>query len=149
MKWKCSDPECNHIWPAQPSARTGTNETGCPDCAEYGIKKHLPTTLYVVANDMWLKAGIANDHALEGRLGKHQNKKQNNMDQVLHLIPFDVGYDADDVEKIWKEEFLPTFPDDMRPSKDDVPDGFTESVRNLEEVRQWIEENFVPLAEAS
>ncbi len=61
----------------------------------------------------------------------------------------DAGYDARDVEKIWKDEFLPTFPGDMRPSKDDVPDGFSESVRNLDVVHHWIEENFVPLAEAA
>ena len=67
---------------------------------------------------------------------------------MLHLAHFDDGADAQALESLWLEQ-LERIPAERRPSKDDIPDGYTEAAPDIHMVRRWIESNLLPLGRAA
>ena len=108
---------------------------GCPLCAEYGYKPDKPGSFYVVAGRGWLKCGISNTHCLDTRLDRHRRQ---GLTEVLHLAHFDDGADAQALESLWLEQ-LERIPAERRPSRYDVPDGYTESAPDIHMIRRWID----------
>ena len=111
------------------------NGRGCPSCAVTGYKPDKPGTFYVVAGNGWLKCGISNTHSLNKRLTDHRKQ---GLTEVLHLGHFDDGADAQALESLWLEQ-LERIPAERRPSKDDIPDGYTEAAPDIHMIRRWID----------
>jgi hypothetical protein len=66
--WKCS---CSHSWKVPPSSRTNQlHATGCPNCAEYGLRPNDPCVIYLLKYQgpigRWYKIGISGN--LERRI---------------------------------------------------------------------------------
>ena len=98
----------------------------CPDCADYGFNPQAPAVFYCLGNDSWIKCGKANNSNLANRLQVHAAQG------LMPLSPyrqFQTGAEATTREKEWTE-FLKTVPIEDRPSKEDIPDGYKEAVRN-------------------
>ena len=107
----------------------------CAPCSGYGYNIGKPGTLYVVASADWLKAGITNDSP--SRLATHHRQ---GLADVLHLVEFDDGQAALDLEKTWKQ-WVASLPSHLRATRANIKDGHTETVRNLPHVHSWIAEN--------
>lgn len=112
----------------------------CRSCATHGYTPSKPGVVYVVASDRWIKVGISNVEIK--RLRAHEKQ---GLDQVLYVWPFDNGHDAHALEQLWMER-ITTLPAHVRATKNDVPDGHTETVRHLKSIRRWIDANLLPLA---
>ena len=126
--------------------RYGNVEQGqgaCQSCAEHGFNPAKPAVFYTVAGGGWLKCGISNVPDI--RLRKHARQ---GLDQVLHVLHFEHGHDALALEDLWLDR-IATIPTLARPTKAELPDGFTEACRDVPMVRRWIEQHLVSLAETS
>ena len=115
----------------------------CQSCAERGFNSAKPAVFYTVAGGGWLKCGISNVPDI--RLRKHARQ---GLDQVLHVLHFERGHDALALEDLWLER-IATIPTFARPTKAELPDGYTEACRDVPMVRRWIEQHLVSLAETS
>jgi hypothetical protein len=98
----------------------------CAECADWGFNPESPTIFYVVGNERWLKCGVANFTNAAYRLRQHEAQGLATIAHSEHPT----GRDALTVENDWKS-FVRTVPTDHRPFQDDIPDGYTEAVRNL------------------
>ena len=115
----------------------------CQSCADWGIDYNKPAILYTVAGQPWIKCGIANTHRTKARLREHYNQ---GLVDVLHVIHLERGHDAKALEKLWKDHIDETIPKSDRPTKADLPDGYSEACRDHPDIRRWIESTLVPLA---
>ena len=123
------------------SVRRG--QGACQSCADWGIDYNKPAILYTVAGQPWIKCGIANTHRTKARLREHYNQ---GLVDVLHVIHLERGHDAKALEKLWKDHIDETIPKSDRPTKADLPDGYSEACRDHPDIRRWIESTLVPLA---
>ena len=96
LPWKCK--KCSYEWPATVSARVGMG-SGCPECAEHGIRDTKPGHFYVITSDDYVKCGIANAHRTEARLKEHDGDI--GPIEVLAKVYFDLTSDARSLEKKW------------------------------------------------
>ena len=138
-------PGSNSPWPGvclkcgQPGSPRYSNvqrgQGACASCSNNGFKPGKPGTFYIVASADWLKAGITNDSPT--RLTTHHRQ---GLAAVLHLVEFEDGQAALDLEKTWKE-WVTSLPSHFRATRADIKDGHTETVRNLPHVHSWIAEN--------
>jgi len=62
---------CNLVWKARLASVTG--DSGCPNCALYGLKPNLKSYIYVIENKKLdsIKLGIANSDKPRDRVDKH------------------------------------------------------------------------------
>jgi recombinational DNA repair protein (RecF pathway) len=69
-KFKCQ--VCGLIWTTRLASLT--SQSGCPNCADYGLKPNLPSYIYLIKHSKFvaLKIGIANSNKVRDRLDKHQ-----------------------------------------------------------------------------
>ena len=121
--WKCMENSCE--WESMVSTRTHFN-SGCPNCAGYGIKPNLPGIYYVnaVTNNngdiLEYKGGVSNNHYSE-RFRHQQTSLKNNYPNLLYqhieYISFSEAKEALEIERVLKN-------DSSRPSRDF--DGGTE-----------------------
>lgn len=95
---------------------------GCPSCAMYGYDPKLPCTFYLnaVGNNN-LKFGIT--RSLTKRI-KTQDRKSNFSVSNILSINFEYGYQARELESTLKSELVCG-----SLSKEEMPDGYTETVR--------------------
>lgn len=140
LDWKCLS---GHIYTASVADRK--KGSGCPTCAPSGIRLALPVTFYVVQNDHWVKAGIANTAKLDVRLGRLRAAGLVNQHA---LVPFRNGHEAKQLERRWLL-FINLLPLDWRPSRDQVASGWTEAIANKPKVWQWVERFVDPLVDHS
>jgi len=113
----------------------------CNNCNKRGYKRNKPGFFYVVANDSLLKGGIAN--AVTKRLSVH---KRQGLTEVLHLWKFSDGSVPEYLERLWKE-YLDMLPDDDRPAKSALQDGYTEAACRTTAIEEWVEQVLKPLAD--
>ena len=61
--WICSD--CSYSWKAPPARRTGRDQSGCQNCAEYGLRPSDPCSIYYLRYGgplgTWYKVGITSN----------------------------------------------------------------------------------------
>ena len=114
----------------------------CKSCARSGIDYNKPAIFYTVVGGGWLKCGIANTHRTDGRLREHRKQ---GLTDVLHVLEFESGHDALALEDLWLQQ-LAKIPALARPTKTDLPDGYTEACRDVPTVRRWIDQHLVALA---
>ena len=81
VAWKCI--KCGNKWSTQPLARTRPDGTGCPECADSGFKKELPSWFYLLERPGEQQIGITNN--LGQRLRTH---KLNGWSKVDAVGPF-------------------------------------------------------------
>ena len=112
----------------------------CWSCATHGFNPAKPAIVYVIASSKWVKVGITNPTSR--RLNQHAKQGLTN---VLHILEFESGHDAAALERLWME-FKATLPTHMYATKDDVADGYTETVALHPSVLTWIDQNLPALA---
>ena len=112
----------------------------CGYCATSGFNPAKSAIVYVVASSKWAKVGITN--ATSRRLNEHAGQ---GLTDVLHILEFESGHDAAALERLWME-FKATLPTHMHATKDDVADGYTETVALHPSVLTWIDQNLLALA---
>lgn len=115
----------------------------CSSCLERGFRPESPAHVYAVAGGGWLKVGISNDGSLDRRLQQHA---QQGLNQVLHLVTFDRGANAQSLELHWKAVLVSNVPPEDRATGRDLVDGFSETVRDCPAYREWIASVLLPLA---
>ena len=125
--WKC-DTDVNHEWISRSSARVEGN--GCPNCAEHGFNPDKLSYFYL--RDVELKDKRAIKFGVTNQLtGKRETKQKRGVDGVLETI-FRIkieGYVALSIENKCKKYFgRKGFL-----TKDEFPDGFTETIKYSEE----------------
>lgn len=136
--WECVCNRCGRIVrPAFNDVDQG--QGGCSHCAAYGFDGTAPALLYVVASERWVKVGITNVRNATYRLKRHATQGLN---EVLHTRYFDRGSDAREMELTWLA-YVKSAPKGIRATKDDVPDGHTEAIRNNAEIHRWLDENLI------
>ena len=121
-------PKINHI---------RSRGTGCSSCGHKGFNSYNPGYFYIVANDKWIKGGITN--VPKQRLKRHAKQGLN---KIICNLYFESGYQARIMENKWMT-YINCFPKEMRATVNDIPDGYTETIRNSKIVQQWITENLV------
>jgi len=99
----------------------------CTNCAQPGLNLTAPTALYVVAGRGILKAGITNlGRAEKQRMGIH---RRNGLDELVARYEFETGFLAREAESIVVTALVRAAGDVGRVSAADLPDGFTEAVK--------------------
>jgi len=68
-KWKCKE---RHVWNAAIYARTGSDRTGCPSCAQTGFSPNLDGWLYFLDHDEWQMFQIGITNFPDDRLARHK-----------------------------------------------------------------------------
>jgi len=89
-------------------------------------------SLYVVANDNWIKAGLSGN--LANRLGDHSRQ---GLTEVLFQVDEPDGYRLKEIESEWKA-YIKSLPEYLRCSKASIPDGWTETALRTPEAEEWI-----------
>jgi hypothetical protein len=140
LDWKC---RAGHIYTAAVADRK--KGSGCPTCAPSGIRLSMPVTFYVVYNDMWVKAGIANSSKAHVRLARLRSA---GLTEQRSLVAFRNGHEAKGLERRWLL-FINMLPLEWRPSRHEVTSGWTEAVSNQPEVWRWVERYVDPLVNHS
>ena len=112
----------------------------CTSCATHGFNPAKPAIVYVVASSKWVKVGITNPASR--RLNEHAGQ---GLTDVLHILEFESGHDAAALERLWME-FKAALPTHMHATKDDVANGYTETVALHPSVLTWIDQNLLALA---
>ena len=131
--------KCGH--PGSPVfANIHTGQGACTSCGGNGFNPAKSAIVYVVASSKWVKVGITNTAST--RLSKHAGQGLTN---ALHILEFESGHDAAALERLWLE-FKATLPTHMHATKDDVADGYTETVALHPSVLTWIDQNLLALA---
>lgn len=133
-------PKGHKYWVYAYSWKAGS---GCGSCNDRGFRKDLPAHLYVIAGSGWLKVGISNDRSLDQRLATHADQ---GMWQRLHLVAFESGQGAYEAELLWKSGFVPSLSPHLRATQSEVPDGYSETVRDHPTHRSWIRSQLLPFA---
>ncbi|QIW86987.1 hypothetical protein AHP1_1561 [Aeromonas phage Ahp1_CNU-2021] len=114
-----------------------SGRTGCPKCSKSGFDPSSPGWVYVYRWDHpqlppFLKYGITNypDQRLKQQLSKTKHTPTK-----LHLIEFDIGSDAQLVERSIKNLYLP-----IGATKNAFADGWTEtaSVKSLNDIERCL-----------
>lgn len=122
LDWVCS---AGHRWSATVASRTGPLSPGCPCCARSGYDPTRPGVLYCVSGGDVYKVGISGAHAITMRLHDHARQ---GLTTVVLLRTFLDGHDARKRERQWCE-YVRGLPAELRVSRTELPDGFTEAVR--------------------
>ena len=124
--WKCS--QCNLEWKADIGNRS--KGVGCPNCAEHGFNPDKLAFFYIrdvkVKNKRSIKFGITNQLT-----GKRETKQKRGLDGSLETI-FKIktkGIIALEIENRCKN----IYSRDGYLSKDELPDGYTETIKYSEE----------------
>jgi len=112
-----------------------TKDRGCPSCVIRGFNSYAPGNFYVVANHQWIKGGITNYP--KQRLRRHYKQ---GLSQVIHNVYFESGHKARILENQWMD-YVRSFSNEYRASAENIKDGHTETIRNSDEVQQWIKDN--------
>ena len=120
----------------------------CPDCRALerkcdsckaakrtGFNVDRRAVVYVVASDRWIKLGITNTPGT--RLPKHARRGLH----VIHKEKVPKGNDALHIERQWRE-FIKSLPKSQHATQDDIPDGFTETVKRTRRVERWLAHTF-------
>ena len=146
VTWRCDD--CSFVWLSTPDNRV-SHESACPECADSGFKRTLPTWLYFLFGDSkrsgipLLKVGVSND----GKSFRERRKMHRMVGLINHLhdpILFRTGGEALQVESMWVD-FVKTLPARLRLTKQDAP-HLDETVRDDPAIRAWILEVLLPAA---
>jgi len=125
----------NYTSPAIGNIRRG--QLNCFHCAESGYDPKKVGYFYVVAGSEWIKCGISN--VPEKRFFTHSRQK---LTEVIHCLEFESGTTAMKIEDKWKS-YVKTLPQSHRATKNDIPDGHTETVKNTQATQDWIETNLI------
>jgi len=126
--------KCNKCVPVK-IADIRAKGSGCPACGMRGFNSYAPGYFYVVANHQWIKAGITNYP--KQRLRRHFKQ---GLSQVIHNVYFESGHKARILENQWMD-YVRSFPKEYRASAQNIKDGHTETIRNSNNVQQWIKKN--------
>tara|TARA_B110000211_G_scaffold11924_1_gene12473 strand:+ start:249 stop:1898 length:1650 start_codon:yes stop_codon:yes gene_type:complete len=142
--WQCS--QCNLEWKADIGNRS--KGVGCPNCAEHGFNPDKLAFFYIrdlkVKNKRAIKFGITNQLT-----GKRETKQKRGLDGSLETI-FKIktkGIIALEIENRCKN----IYSRDGYLSKDELPDGFTETIKyseeNLNKIKSIVDEVLTEKAE--
>jgi len=87
---------CGYIWSVAPSHIL--RGIKCPKCSKYGFNPELPAVTYCIYfKDFDLyKVGISNNYT-------ERINKLGSIPEVVYIRKFDIGIDAMNLEKLWKE----------------------------------------------
>ncbi len=95
----------------------------CRECSSSGFHPEQPGYFYVVTDGSVIKGGISNTAARVNRVRTHARQ---GLTDVLFVIYFSRGHDAEALEQLWIEH-LGTLEDHLRVDQDVLEDGYTEA----------------------
>ena len=136
--WICS--VCSNSWKAPPARRTGRDQSGCQDCAEYGLRPSDPCSIYFLRYSgplgTWYKIGITSNFyrrlsELESALRKTKMFFDHHID-VEFCLDMGTAREARVIEKSIIENYDP--PDFIF----DRFDGSTEFVSEYLNLEQYV-----------